>query len=250
MHSTDYNINAPLKKLEIELQRRVSSWKFPTHILVTEEEYNLMKIHDPHTIYHIKDSNTDRSYYGDILIQGESFNIKYLMSIDDNKYIIYTNVLAGTSSKADLIPLCIYDDPQIAINKLSEFNRIGSHYKIDLDIYNMIVNYINKDISTHDLIIGILVTFGYREDPRLQNAIQFIVGHGGNKCMKEFPPVLVDQITRMRDLYPDSLYPFYSNLYDLIVKYDFFMDVKYKEDGINLSKEISEISKIITESYI
>ena len=45
----------------------------------------------------------------------------------------------------------------------------------------------------------------------------------------------------MRDNQPKTLFPLYSNLYDLIVKYNFFTDKKYSNEDVNLSKEISDI---------
>jgi len=245
MRSTDHNINNPLKTIDIDTFRTINSWNSFKFISITQEEYDLMQIHEPYTLYHIKDSKDNRYYVGDMLIENEIKKVKYLLSIDDNKlYTIYMNQV-DTYNNSELIPICSYEDPQVAINKLSEFNRVGSHFDKPLMIYNILINYIEKIISTHEFIIGILDIFGYKEDPRLQDVIQFIVGHNEHKWQKEFLPFLSNEISRMRDLYPDSLYPYYSNLYDLIVKYNFFTDKKYNETDVNLSKEIDEIIKIM-----
>ena len=144
-----------------------------------------------------------------------------------------------------LVEICTYDNPQSAIDAIAKFNKVGSHIQRDFDIYSVINNYIQKDISTHELITSILMVYNFREDPRLQNIIEFAIAHNAHKCMKEFPSFYADQITRMRDHKPESLFPLYSNLYDLVVKYNFFSDRKYQSDDLDLSTEISDISKIM-----
>lgn len=248
MKSTDHNINNPLKCICIDLLRTVESWDFPNTLKVTQEKYDLIQIHDPHTIYTITDSSDGRSYYGDALIINDNVSIKYYLGQNDkNEYVIYVNQLAGTGNNnvQQLVPICAYNDPQTAIDALSKCNKTGSHIKRDLDIYNIIKSYIDKYISTHEFIISIIAAFNFKEDPRLQTLIEFAVGHNSHKCSREFPPFYADQLPRMRDYYPESLFVIYSNLYDLIVKYNFFKDKKYEDVNVNLSKEITEIFKIM-----
>ena len=243
MKSTDHNLNNPLKTVDIELLRTVESYHMPNIEAVSQEEYDLIQIHDPNTIFYITNSKDGRFYIGDMLIIPDNTINKYYLNIDTNKkYVIYVDENAGkTFASQYLIPICSYDDPQVAINELTKFNKVGSHIDRDFDIYNIIASYINKDISTHEFIISIMIVFNYREDPRLQNVIQFCMGHNANRCMKEFPAFYSELLPIMRDNQPKTLFPLYSNLYDLIVKYNFFTDKKYSNEDVNLSKEISDI---------
>jgi hypothetical protein len=248
MKSTDYNINNPFKKVELDLLRTIPSWNILNILNITQEEYNLIQIHDPHTMYIISDSDTGKVYLGDILIEEDCTINKYYMGINDRKeYVVYVDQLAGTlDNRSQLVEICAYDNPQSAIDALYQFNKVGSHIKTDFDIYGIIKSYIEKNISTHELIISILVVYNFREDCRLQNIIEFAVSHNAHRCMKEFPSFYADQISRMRDNKPESLFPVYSNLYDLIVKYDFFSDRKYQNiDDLDLSSEIRDINKVI-----
>ena len=245
MYSTDHNINNPLKTVDIDLLRTVPSWNIFKYETYSQEEYDLIQIHDPHTVYMIKDNNHNRMYIGDMLIEDKTDEIRYFLSIDkDKRYTIYMNTSYNREG-TDLVPICTYDDPQVALNTLSIFNRVGSHIKPDLDMYNLFINYFDKDISTHEFITGILIIFGYKEDPRLQNVIQFIVGHHAHKCMKELPAFVSCQIDIKGNMFPDSLFPFYSSLYDLLVKYNFFTDKKYHTKDVDLNKEIADVNKIM-----
>lgn len=253
MNSTDHNINNPFQKSCINLLKTVESWKMPTFVgYISQEEYDLIKIHDPNSIYAVNTDNGVVLYLGDIKIEAPEIKNKYYIGMNDNKeYVVYMDQNSGTgdyfTGLQNLVPICTYADPQVAIDQLSKFNRVGSHNYRDISIYSLLKSYIDKEISTHELIISILVEFNFREDPRLQNLIEFAMSHNVHKCMKEFPAFYSGQIRVMKDNKPESLFVLYSNLYDLVVKYNFFKDKKYQElsDDLNLSTEINDIVKTV-----
>lgn len=253
MKSTDHNINNPLKTLSIDLQRTVESWRMPKVVgSMSQEEYDLIAIKDPNSIYivHTPDGKT-LLYLGEHLIESPKINNKYYMGMTENgEYTIYVDQNAGTgdyfTGMQNLIPVCTYADPQVAMDQLVKFNKVGSHMDRDYSLYTMIKNYIEKEISTHELIVGILVEFNYREDCRLQNIIEFAVGHNAHRSIREFPTFYSYQIREMKEMKPESLFVLYSNLYDLIVKYDFFRDKKYQDiENLNLSDELTDITKVM-----
>lgn len=253
MKSTDHNINNPLKTLDIELQRTIDAWKMPSVVgIMSKEEYDLIAIHDPTHIYIVRtEDGKTQLYLGDSLIEPPKVNNKYYMGLNDRaEYVVYMDQNAGTgeyfSGTQNLVPICAYDNPQVAMDQLVKFNKVGSHLNRDFSLYTMIKNYIEKTISTHELIIGIMVEFNYQEDCRLQNIIEFAVGHNAHKCAWEFPAFYSYQIKEMKENKPESLFVLYSNLYDLIVKYNFFKDKKYQDlDNLTLSDEISDITKVM-----
>ena len=254
MKSTDHNINNPLKVMNLNLLKTIERLSLPETVSLPQEVYDIMAIHEPNTAYIINDSEDGRMYIGDKLIMPIKNINKYFIGQDSSgNYIIYINQYFNSHKLTQsLIPICTYDDPQTAIDALSRFNKVGSHHKRDFKVYLMIRDYIDKLISTHDLIVGIMTIVNYDNDPRLQEILAYAVAHNVNKSMKEFPAFYADQIAILRDRCPDSLFPIYSNLYDLIVKYNFFNDRKYQsgDEDINLSEEISDVFKILLNTQI
>lgn len=257
MNSTDHNINNPMGGSTIELLRMIDANVTYTMVCVTQETYDMMSSHDPNTMYIISDSPDKRIYIGDTLIRSNNTTKKYFIGQEDvNRYIIYMNTKSGNFIESDyLVPICMYDNAQSAIDALSKFNKVGSHIKLDNDIYNIIISYIDKHLSTHEFIVSIISAYNFKEDPLLQQIIQFAISYGVHKCMKEFPSFFVTQLSRMRTTESRSLLVMYSNLYDLMVKYDFFKGKKYQLDvdtinDIDLSKEISDISQAVYKTFI
>lgn len=252
MKSNNSNINNPFKVNEINLQEQICSTNINV-VNVSKEEYDLMIIHDPTTIYVTTDKfGRILTYIGDCMIENNNIINKYYISIDDkNIYTIYmdnavTDFKNNFLGYQKLIPICRYNDPQDAIDALAKFNKIGSHNKIDFDIYNIIKSYIDKNISTHEFIIGILIIFNFKEDPELQVIIENCISHNANNCNYEFPINYSIYILKFKKYHPYSLFRIYSDLYDLLLKYDFFKDKKYQNnfDNLDMSNVISEISKI------
>lgn len=250
MKSTDYNLNDPFAIDSIHLQRTLDSSHYPNIEHVDQNFYDLIQVKDPNTVYIINDSTDGRVYYGDILILKERNDVSYLIGTDKNgNYVLYMNSVVGFNDK--LIEICKYKDPQDAINSLNLFNNAGSHQPINLKIYSTIIPYIDNNISINDLILGIIVIFGFKNDPRFQYLIetsrQYILEVNG-KIDKDLPPLWREELRHFKDRYPDSLFTYYSNIYDIMVKYNFFKDERYNLD-INehpdLSDVINDIIKVI-----
>lgn len=249
MKSTDHNINNPLKSIEIDLLNSVENLSVPSMIPITQVDYDNIKMHDPTTYYVITDYNGKRVYLGDMLIEDDSkvnrVIYRYYLGLNDaDQYIIYVNELAGTCDNIEkLVPVCAYDNPRSAMDALARFNKVGSHHDEDLNIYNTILSYIDKNISTHEFIIGLMVIFNYNSNSKLQLLNEYAMSYHVDKNMQEFSVSYLEIIARMKKTYPDSLFGLYSDLYDLIVKYDFFKDKKYQKnlDDLNLSIEITDV---------
>ena len=62
-------------------------------------------------------------------------------------------------------------------------------------------------------------------------------------------PIYRDMLPVLREHTKNFLVKKYANLYDLVVKWDFFKDEKFKDaqSGIDLSTEVREVTKVMTE---
>ena len=248
MKSTDHNINNPLQILELQdYSNYPNALIFPKVVECTQEVYDLMRIHDPHTIYTIVDSLARKQYLGDIFINEGLIISKYLLGINiHNEYIIYLDNFIPDTNRHQLSYISRYDDPQVAIKSLELFNKVGKHDKKGYNIYNTIINYINHEISIHDCIIGILSIFNFNTDPRIQELIKIGIQFNIKDIHDKLPNNYLNLIKKKSKTH--YIYLLYSNLYDLVEKYYWFSNDKYQHDDLDLSKEINEIYSIMTNS--
>jgi hypothetical protein len=243
MRSIDHNLNNPML-----VDTLCGSEKFSnvSCILLSYEEYQLIKIKDPDCIYIIEDHPDQLMYLGDRLIERETPKRMYLLGISKfGEYDIYVNETDGKHDK--LIKVCRYDDPQLAITDLNRVNNVGSHHKINFQIYSVIADYISKDISLNDMIIGIISLFGYRDDTRLQSLIQSMISYDANISQTYLPYPLRKDIKMFKNN-KNHLFKFYSDLYDLVLSYNYFLSKEFQKDPeeLDLSKVIEKVVKIMT----
>lgn len=242
MKTTDTNINNPFKIDTIDLLREIPSWDNPTIERCSQNFYDQIGTKDPNTFYIMTDSN--KKYLGDMLISnGDELNNKYLIGINDydiNKYEIYHIFYS------DINYVCEFDDMNSALDFIRISMNAGNHKMIPL--YKLLVNYINEEMSCYDLIIGIFVIFGYKENPVFQNMVNTLStfkhypSDQDNPKGKDLPIRLREDIRGFRDSDKNILFKIYSSIYDIIIKYNFFSDID--KENINLSKAISEINSL------
>jgi hypothetical protein len=109
------------------------------------------------------------------------------------------------------------------MDALNMFNKVGSHMSANLQVYNVVCGYIKRDISLHDMIIGIICVFGYRDNIQLQNLLSVITRYAGNPQSLDLHLILKRDLPDLRRHYSNNpLFGFYSDLYDLVVSYKFF----------------------------
>lgn len=253
MKSTDYNINNPTSVDLITLQRSVESWQYPTIKPVTKEEYDLIQIKDPFTFYVIKDNFSNPMkrptiYMGDHLVSFDEDVVRYMLGINKHgEYEIYMDTVGFGYDK--LIPIRRYPSAQQAINDLTFFNNVGSHTDYGIRTYRILLSYINREISLNDTLIGILSAFGFRDSVEIQEVIQTGIKYGCTHVDIDIPVYYRDMLPVLREHTKNFLVKKYANLYDLIVKWDFFKDEKFKDaqSGIDLSTEVREVTKVMTE---
>lgn len=253
MKSTDHNLNNPTSVDLITLQKTAESWQYPTIWNGTEEAYKLIQIKDPFTYYIIDDPSNNpmkrpRIYMGDHLIQICPDQVKYLIGV--NKHGDYEIYMDTVSYGCDhLIPIRTYHSPQQAITDITFFNNVGSHTDYAIRSYRVLLSYINREISLNDALIGILVAFGFKESVEIQEVIQTGITYGCNHVDVDLPVPYRDMLPVLRDHAKNFLVKKYSNLYDLMVKWNFFKDEKFKDaqSGIDLSEEIRDITDVMIE---
>lgn len=254
MKSSDNNLNNPLKVDTIDLQREIPSWENPTICPCTQDFYDLIQTHEPNTMYIIIDKNI--AYLGDMLVTDHILSPKYTVGVDANdcnKYIIYFSYPDGLSYHMEEI--CSFNNPIIAMDYIHIATLAGSHNTFSIKLYHMIKSYIEENINCNELILGIFTLFGYRESPDFQAMVNTITTYThGMKSIntdvkkdksRDIPQMLREDIRDWRDNDKNHMFVFYSSIYDVIVKYNFFSDKKYKDlDNLNLSDPIKEIIKI------
>lgn len=244
MKSTDQNLNNPLRIGDIDLLREAESWRNPTVQLITQEEYDLLQTKDPLTIYVIHGSNPHRMYLGDCMIHEDSRSCKYLVGMDESKaYVLYMSIRDNGIDK--IVPISRYKNPQDAIDAMNMCHNAGSHQKTNMVLFNSIAAFIDNHISVNDLVIGVLCIFGYERDPRLQNIIEVAISFGVKSSKLDIPVIFREELPSMGDRYENSLFDLYSDVYNIIVKYDFFKDERYHNscDKLDLSSPIYDIMK-------
>ena len=253
MRSTDNNLNNPTSIISIELNKVHDAWKNPIVKTVTQEFYNLLQTKDPHVIYVIYDVYPIRMYYGDLLIERKDNKSKYLMGPADEygNYIIYMWERIGGSDT--IIEICKYKDPQLALDALNRYNKVGRHDSISDSVYVILNSYIDEEISVHDAIVSIISAYGFRDDPRLQELTSSVMPYGmiNRNPYREIPIIALEMIKRRAEKDKDSLYKYYYEIYKLMFTFDFFKDDKYHRyiDMRNLAYEVGEICKVFS-SYI
>ena len=235
MDSTNHNLENPCRVDILQIVKDVESWDFPTIKRVTQEFYDLMKKHDPLVIYSITNSPDMRVYYGDHLVLKTSIRKqRYFMTIlDDGSYSISLNQVNGHND--NLIEICRFDDPQKAIDTLSIFNNVGGHGQKYLHLVSLIRSFCFDDISCHDLIIGIMSEFGYKDDPRLQQVIQSAHIYGATNEHRYLPDKFISFLADM--IVTDQngnhgLYKMYSEIYGILLATNFVNIVNSPSDVI------------------
>lgn len=236
MKSTDHNINNPTNIGTIPFHRYVESWELPSIEFITKEQYDIMELHDPYTMYVIVDTNPKLMYYGDIKIGKAKAPNVYYMTTDytsetkEYEYIIFMNSKDGSPYNGDnLIEICRFTNAQDAIDALHLYNSIGSHTLPSIQINQVLSSYIFGEISIHDCMIGMIAACGYRNHPALQTIIQMGVTYGVKHGDRDLPMLLREEVNNMRAAAPYHMVSVYANLYDVFIKYDFFKDNKYKD---------------------
>ena len=256
MKSTDHNINNPTIIDDIPLMRYVEGWELPKIMNVTKEFYDLIQIKDPMTIYNITDDPEHNSYFGNMLLNKNVTRNKYFMTYESRgEYCIYFNDKNGTHGNDCLIEICRFAEPDVAIRALTTFNAIGDHHSYSFSIYILLSNYIRKEISIHDMLIGIICSYGYKNSTQFQQLLSilnpYIINEHG--IFRDLPVLLREELhnfKNIKDITDEKfiLVNLYSNLYDIIIKYNFFKDkkyysemIKYYSEMVNLQKEIWDI---------
>ena len=260
MKSTDNNINKPLKVDTLHLAREVESWQFMKILYVTQENYDAMNFYDPHTAYVIKNPGSSRVYYGSMRVDNDSYvrNPKYVMGLtSEGEYAIFMN----TSSR--LIQISRYNDVQKAFEALKLLSNIGSYYEMDWHIYNFLTAYIDKDITCNQMIISIISElFNIKETAAFQSFIQILRLDGADDKYEDISRLLREDIDRWTsaefqriDDYSQQVYnmmSIYSDVYNIIVKYNFFKADKYHDPSgdIDLSPVIDDIAHKVGSKYL
>lgn len=251
MKSTDRNLNNPMLINQIPLGRYLESWELPVVTHVTQEEYDLIKIKDPFKIYKITNSKEKRVYYGNTLLEEEPIDVEYLIGVETAKskeygeFIYYIMMHTQRNGIDEVIKICMFRDLQAAANAVVLFNTVRSHEGANLRIYNIVNQYIQRNISIHDFIIGIMCAFGLDHDVNLNEAILLGTKYEIKQTDYDLPILLRDRLPNMRKMSKVPLIKLYADIYDVVVKYDFFKGKEYQENTLtSMGKVIGDFYKL------
>lgn len=272
MKSTDQNINHVMALTEIDLANYYSSWKGPNVCYMPCKKFHDLKTKDPLTFYIVEAIDGTVSYYfGEHEIPEEVYPT-YLMSVTpifdkdektkivDENYTIYmaiNNPRYGTN----LFQVCSYEKAEDAIKAMRNMNRIGSHFECDIRIKDLLHYYIVREITILDFLIGCLSVFGYQRHPDLQKIILMTKAYGeceeeGAKLPALFAEELPELVKYTKENYPTKfnlsnqeakiLLWMLNDIYNIIKKYDYFKDKKYRDNlnDMNFKSIIDSITSI------
>lgn len=245
MKSTDMNINNPLNVERIDLQRNVDLWKSPRVEVISSFLYDRLNVKDPMTVYVTDNGNV---YLGEMLIEKDEISCKYLLGMDNDEYIILMNLRQMNQNR--LIPIARFEDINTAVDVLHRYNKVKSHRKISLSIYTALSAYIDKFVGIGDLILSIMVLYGYKNDPRLQKVIHVYSEYHENNDVS-MAALFLTNLPSFARAYNNPLFDYYNEIYKVIEKYKFFKEEKYNKGELtDLSSAVSDIENIMSRYSI
>lgn len=242
MKSTDHNLNNPMRIGAIDNSNISDALAVQS---LSQEEYDMLATKDPYTMYIINESRD--MYIGVMKYQASIVNHMYLLgpsSVREHFTLYSSNTDMFGNTK--LCSICSYDNIQTAVNALSYYNNIGGHGYTSKQIAAVINSYIDKSIGIHDLLIGIISIAGFKHDINFQELMNFL-----GQFLKvvasttDVPLWFRKELLCMKNS-KNPLMNIYSNLYDLVIKYDFFKGHEFQTDPLTrpLSGVLSDIDEI------
>lgn len=244
--STDHNLNNPMSVDEIDVYNNFDSVKLPKVEHLMKAQFDLIAMKDPETIYIITD--TYQVFRGEFEIKYEVPKVKYLLGgMDSNKeYVLYMN--ESNVTKNNLIPIMRFKDIRVAVKTLNQLNYTGSHNRLSLDIANILRSYLDKNISLHEFVIGVLSASGYKRSMKLQEFLSRIHNYGAEDKNVFFHDEIYRKLVEKEiGRTKNELFQKYVILYDLMREYDFFHNRKYRDhlQDLDLSPFIFHIERVL-----
>lgn len=230
MFSSDNNIQNHLAKGEIELLRELDlSNNVPMH-RCDKKEYDLIQTKDPNIIY----ITNKGIFLGESEItsfsnhQIKENGLRYYLTFDGRNYIIFYKYIFKFNTwdklyeeekvtwASELIEINRFDDPDKAIRVLNILNKIGHHDAKSLNLYELINDFLNKDIFINDFAIGVISEVKGNEDPRLQEIINLATAYGANDARQDLSKVFKTELVYLKEecerKNKDSFIPLYLEL--------------------------------------
>lgn len=250
MNSTDHNLNNPTSIQELYIGRYKETLKNPSVVTLTEEAYKMMQVHDPYTLYvtYSPFGNKIKVYYGDIELKEDRSKVEYLIGPAENsKYCLYKKLTI--EHEGQLIPIAYYSNIQQAIKAMNIYNDIGGHDDRALNIARMINSFLDKEITTHNLLLGLIAEEGFGDDPRFQGLQQILYAYNNEECINkaglyDLPILLKMELPYLAKKFPDSLLPLYSDLFDALVP--FMPEIQNTpRDKININEMVKKFRCIL-----
>lgn len=216
MTSKEPNLTKP-ETLEIDL-RNIENLGYRAYPC-SMAEYVMMSRHDEKTLYLIMDKD-GRAFMGDIEITNVYRAGHYVLGYDaeTKQYILFQNIRSNWHDH--LVEICCFESADAGIKALDTYNKGLGVDKLKQDIFMAINTYVRGLANLHQTIIQLISAAGFQDDPRLQEVILFCHINGSDHTNKDIPDRVRASLHNLARSRPETLYPMYSNLYDVFVKYD------------------------------
>lgn len=249
MKSTDNHINSPMSKIELDIPVENIRHEFR---YLDQDFYDLIP-HDLNTIYICRQENEKcyNVYRGNTLIkkhqQKDLSEPDFVMGVNSyNEFIIYMTAYDVYTNSNRLEEIFRFNNPDDAIAALMRVNHVGNYTDQSLSIYNILTSYIEKEISIHEAIMGLVSMIIDKNTPGLQYLNERAMRYGVKSSDRDLPKLMKRDLRKTRsDL--ESYTTLYADLYDVFVLYNFFSDIdidKVAREDMDLAKPVQSITDI------
>lgn len=147
---------------------------------VTQEEYDIMKFHDPHTVYY---TDEHRSYIGDMLMDVKPIRHDNLyMGVDEVDGKIYYTV--SMIKAFGMIEIERFNNPNDAINRImAKYRSVPAELNRG-KIKQLVINLVDETITPGEFMIQLLCEAGYKYSQNLQAMIMSLEHEGRGKSIR------------------------------------------------------------------
>lgn len=242
MKSTDNTINPPIPKVELNVNDLYGMQDMKV-LRISKDEYDAIGKHDSRTVYIIDDGTERNIYVGDLKVPTVARSSRYLISYENNKYVLYLNL--ASNGHDNLCPIARYDNVDDAVSALHSTTINGSHDSIVNAIRDMVNMYANYELGLHECIMSIFTINQWNIDPRFQVLNDKAISYGVTSSQHDISESFRTMLHNIKSANRGSLDELYSDMYDIIVKYNWLKD-KSSSTIDDVTKEICRRLNVFT----
>lgn len=219
MKSTDMHINEQnVTKLDINSLQAGSDVYYES-----QYQYDAKSLKDETAVYIINDANPPRMFKGSREIPLPRNQRRYFLTYDEEKrkYIVFLDDIKDFKNM--MVPVCEYNDPQIAMKALMTYNAIQEHSKTILSCYSILDSYIVGNTGIDDAILSIISVNGFKNDAGFQFLRELSIRFMDDKLGRDLTYEHREFLQKKTE---HQLTMIYGKIYNVFVKNNFFKSYK------------------------